>query len=268
MAQGWLKLHRKILKSAVSENMELLGCWVWILTNANWEERQLLDGTVLQPGQLVVGMEKLGAAWACSKSSAYRRTQKFERLNMIDMKPRTQGTLITVCNWSEYQLDDDDSGTQKKRQRNAKETQAERKRNAERNESGTRAERGAEPEEEERREEVKKKEEGGRLDLPPILDSPEFRSALESWQTYRGTQYKPRGLSSLVSQAAKRAADHGINAVINAFEVAMGNGWKGWNQDSSFSKGFSNGNNNSRIGPGQRHDPNRVSTAGPTIGWE
>ena len=73
------------------------------------------------------------------------------------------------------------------------------------------------------------------IELPPILDTPEFRSALDSWLDYKGSgAYKPRGLSSLLSQAAKRAEAFGLPAVLNAFEVAMGNGWAGWNQDGSF----------------------------------
>jgi len=78
---------------------------------------------------------------------------------------------------------------------------------------------------------------GGKpIELPPILDSPEFRSALDSWVAYRGTAYKPRGLSALLSQAVKRAEAFGVAAVINAMEVAESNGWAGWNQDGSFKR--------------------------------
>lgn len=70
--------------------------------------------------------------------------------------------------------------------------------------------------------------------LPAVLNSPEFISALDRWKEYKGRAYKPRGLQSLISQAAKRAEQHGLAAVVNAFEIAMGNGWSGWNQDSSF----------------------------------
>lgn len=72
-------------------------------------------------------------------------------------------------------------------------------------------------------------------DLPPVLDTVEFRTILASWLDYKGKDgYKPAGLRSLLSQAAKRATKHGIAAVVDAMERAMGNTWAGWNHDGLF----------------------------------
>ena len=119
MATGWIRLHRKTLDSAVADDMTLLGCWSWLLLNANWQSRQLLDGTTLQSGQLKVSMERLASAWNCSKSAAHRRMQKLQCLGMIDLNTETIGTVVTIVNWGTYQESNDAAGTIAERSRNA-----------------------------------------------------------------------------------------------------------------------------------------------------
>lgn len=73
--------------------------------------------------------------------------------------------------------------------------------------------------------------------LPPLpieVDCQEFRAALETWMAYKGGKYKPQGVKALIAIAAKRAKSHGVPAVVAAMERAIANGWKGWDQDSSF----------------------------------
>lgn len=75
--------------------------------------------------------------------------------------------------------------------------------------------------------------------LPPSLDSEEFRGTLARWLSYkkgRHETYKPEGLHSLLAQAGRKAEQHGIGQVLEAFETAMSNGWAGWNQNGSFGK--------------------------------
>ena len=70
--------------------------------------------------------------------------------------------------------------------------------------------------------------------MPAILDTPEFRDVLARWKAYRGSKYKPAGLQSFLTRASKRAADHGLPALITAFERTMANGTSGWDYDSMF----------------------------------
>ncbi|WP_428305509.1 hypothetical protein [Lacipirellula sp.] len=72
--------------------------------------------------------------------------------------------------------------------------------------------------------------------LPSILDTNDFRAVLERWKAYKGRGYQARGLSSLITQAERRAKTHGLPAVIGAFEAAMSNGYKGWNFDAAFTQ--------------------------------
>ena len=118
MAGGYIKLDRRVLQSAVADDMELLGRWVWILASVNWKTRQLLNGITLKPGQMLTSMDRLALAWKCSKTSAFRGTQKMKKLNMIVTESGTLGTVITVCNWGTYQREDKSSGTKVERERN------------------------------------------------------------------------------------------------------------------------------------------------------
>lgn len=72
--------------------------------------------------------------------------------------------------------------------------------------------------------------------LPPTLDCDRFREELAQWLEYKGRKYKPAGLRALVSRAAKLAQVHGVNSVADAMERARGNGWEGWDQESSFER--------------------------------
>ncbi len=108
--RGWFKTWRKITDSAVGQDMELLGCWIYLLSEANWAERQLLSGDILKAGDLCVGMLALGRAWNCGKSTAHRRLKTFERLGMIRTKRGKLGTIVSICQWRRYQNDIADGG--------------------------------------------------------------------------------------------------------------------------------------------------------------
>lgn len=64
-------------------------------------------------------------------------------------------------------------------------------------------------------------------DLPPTLDTPEFRAAWADWLAYRKERrwspYKPIGLKT----AIKRLAEHGPDAAIMAINHSMGNNYQG-----------------------------------------
>lgn len=73
-----------------------------------------------------------------------------------------------------------------------------------------------------------------------ILNSEEFKKTLGDWLSYKAERresYKDQGLKQLISAAAKRAEQHGIQAVIEAMQTAMSNTWQGWD----FFKGKSHG---------------------------
>lgn len=75
--------------------------------------------------------------------------------------------------------------------------------------------------------------------FPEVVQTAEFRKTLDDWLSYkheRREDYELVGLKKMISHAAKRAAEHGVSAVIDAMERAMANTWAGWDQPGAFAK--------------------------------
>lgn len=73
--------------------------------------------------------------------------------------------------------------------------------------------------------------------FPESIQSKEFREVLNDWLRYKNERrenYEPTGLRKMLAHAGKRATEHGIKAVIDAMERAMGNNWAGWDQPNAF----------------------------------
>ena len=109
--QGWLRLWRKSLKSAVFQDANLWQLWSYLMMRANYEERQLLNGRKLKPGQLVISNEKLAELFKCNKSTIHRRVKKLVKLGNIATHPATTGTLVTIVNWPTYNPPPDGDAT-------------------------------------------------------------------------------------------------------------------------------------------------------------
>lgn len=65
-------------------------------------------------------------------------------------------------------------------------------------------------------------------ELPLILNTPQVRNSLEQWLKYKGKTYKPQGMTAMVNRAVAIAKEQGTQAIVDAIERAMANGWKGW----------------------------------------
>ena len=68
------------------------------------------------------------------------------------------------------------------------------------------------------------------LDLRKTVSSSMLES-VESWLEYKAERresYRPQGMKAFITQIAKAEKAHGAAAVVDALQVAMANGWKGW----------------------------------------
>ena len=79
MPGDWIKLYRKMLKSAVftSRDPALFKVWIAILLEANWERRQLDNGQVLEPGQLVIAQRRFANEFKFSRQKFRICLEKF-----------------------------------------------------------------------------------------------------------------------------------------------------------------------------------------------
>ena len=105
---GYIKLHRKLLSSAIFDNPNLLKVFIWCLLKASYQERDQVVGlqTVkLLPGQFIYGRVKAGAELRMNPSTAHRYMLRLKSFGNVDIKANNKFSVITVANWGFYQSD-------------------------------------------------------------------------------------------------------------------------------------------------------------------
>jgi len=115
--QGWIKLHRQLLDSLVFANQTALKIWIWCLLKASRKERfiplKIGKGNItikIFPGQFIFGRHAAEAELNIDGSTIYRWIKKFEsdEFCMISVEANNQYSVISICNWVNYQFDKTD----------------------------------------------------------------------------------------------------------------------------------------------------------------
>jgi hypothetical protein len=118
--KGYFKIHRKILDSQVFAHQTALKIWVWCLAKATYKERFVSvkvsrgETTVkIEPGQFVFGRFKAEDELNIDGSTIYKWIQKFASpdFGMIKIKSSNQYSIISICNWDDYQNNEDSEVT-------------------------------------------------------------------------------------------------------------------------------------------------------------
>lgn len=104
---GWVKIHRKIRDNWIWDKPEYLKAWLDLIFKANYEDKRvLLDGEVnnLKRGQFITSIRKLSDEWGWSKDRVLNFLRLLERDEMIHRESDRKRTLITIENYSFYQV--------------------------------------------------------------------------------------------------------------------------------------------------------------------
>jgi len=125
--EGYFKVHRKILTSQVFAHQTALKIWVWCMAKVTFKERFVSlkigkgETTVkLLPGQFIFGRFKAEEELNIDGSTIYKWMQKFAspEFDMILIESNNQYSVITLCNWEQYQNGDEDEVTTKEQPSN------------------------------------------------------------------------------------------------------------------------------------------------------
>lgn len=119
---GWLKLYRSILDSAVFQDAEILKVWIWLLCNVAFEQHDTICyGKVihLKPGQIATGRKKIAQCTDLNENKVYRALTVLKSLGNIEIKATNKYSIITVVNWDKYQ-DENVKRTSSEQQNNSK----------------------------------------------------------------------------------------------------------------------------------------------------
>ena len=121
---GWLKLYRSILDSAVFQDADILKVWIWLLCNVAFEHHDTVCyGKVihLKPGQIATGRKKIAQCTDLNENKVYRALTALKSLGNIEIKSTNKYSIITVVNWDKYQ-DENGKRTANEQQNNSKTT--------------------------------------------------------------------------------------------------------------------------------------------------
>lgn len=110
MNNGYIKLHRKILESPiVMKSNDHFALWMYLLLNATHKGYDTIyegQRKTLKPGQLITGRKVIAKALKINESKIQRILKTFEIEQQIEQQTNPRCRLITVLNWNEYQLDE------------------------------------------------------------------------------------------------------------------------------------------------------------------
>lgn len=129
---GWLKLYRSILDSAVFQDAEILKVWIWLLCNVAFEQHDTICyGKVinLKPGQIATGRKKIAQCTDLNENKVYRALTALKSLGNIEIKATNKYSIITVVNWDKYQ-EENGKRTSGEQQTNSKTTTEEQQSNS------------------------------------------------------------------------------------------------------------------------------------------
>ncbi|MCA0961168.1 hypothetical protein [Salipiger bermudensis] len=80
--------------------------WIWMLGEASWKGRVTRAGDLVVPlerGQLVLSSRFAAKCWGWTDSKVRRFIERLQKLEMVSAKTDAGVTVITICNYDDYQ---------------------------------------------------------------------------------------------------------------------------------------------------------------------
>jgi hypothetical protein len=107
---GYILLARCIIDSEVFASQKMLKVWVWCLCKANHKGRFVslkvgrgFKTVKVERGQFLFGRFKAEEDLSIDGSTIYKIIKKLELLEQITIESNNQYSIITICNYEEYQ---------------------------------------------------------------------------------------------------------------------------------------------------------------------
>lgn len=105
---GYIKLHRKMMRSKLFKNSSTLHLWITLLLKASHSSNTWIYNKreySVKEGELFTCLDTLSNDTGISRNKIYRAINKFKSEQMIKTKATPYGTHIEIVKWKEYQLD-------------------------------------------------------------------------------------------------------------------------------------------------------------------
>jgi hypothetical protein len=109
--EGWIKLHRKILKWEWFTTPNMFHLFSYLLLSANFEDKEW-QGRIIKRGQIVIGRDTLSANTGISVQSIRTCIERLKSTNEITIKSTNKFSIITICKYEDYQIIEDRTNQQ------------------------------------------------------------------------------------------------------------------------------------------------------------
>lgn len=100
--QGFIKLYRKLLDWEWFTDPNTLSTFIYLFLSANYAP-QKWHGNVIQRGQLMTNLKKIEEGTGISLQSVRTCLKRLKKSGEITIKPTNKYSIITVCNYDNYQ---------------------------------------------------------------------------------------------------------------------------------------------------------------------
>lgn len=100
--EGWICLHRKILKWEWYQDTNTFRVFMHLLLSANWEDTKYM-GMLVKRGSLVIKQVKLAEELKLSHQQVRTSLLKLKSSEIITIKTYNKFSLVTIVNYSSYQ---------------------------------------------------------------------------------------------------------------------------------------------------------------------
>ncbi len=107
---GWIKMHRKITEWEWYTDSKMVHLFLHLLLTAN-REKGSWRGVTIERGQLLTGVNAISKSTGISTQSIRTRLSNLEQTSNITIKSTNKYSIITICNYDDYQDIDCDTDT-------------------------------------------------------------------------------------------------------------------------------------------------------------
>lgn len=102
MDRGFIKLDRKLLEWRWITQPNTLAVWIWLLLNANWEDKDFLNITIRR-GSLATSYAKIGDAVGITPRQSRTALEHLKETKEVSITRHSKFLEITINNYDRYQ---------------------------------------------------------------------------------------------------------------------------------------------------------------------
>ena len=103
LASGYVRVYRSLAENPIWRNASYLRIWLYLLFEANWKDRQLMDGTVIKRGSLATGRVTISLHTKTTEQTVRSCLKCLISTNMITIESTKRGSIVSICNYDIYQ---------------------------------------------------------------------------------------------------------------------------------------------------------------------